>query len=220
MLDMGFEPQIMKTLLDIRPDRQTVMTRWVLVPKYSRNKYWRQIFVRKMTIFGKSFLICTWLFCASVWWSVDPVLQRHLAAWCTSSGHQIHERSVPGLRGDAGSGCKVLQDSDSFIHSFIDTFLDRLIDRLSWLIPRLIDIDEFFDWLNKEYMSNSLRAMIFFCLNWFNHSSIIRLMYSFVLNDLSIFHSRNRCCQFTVDCCLIVGLSFSHAERWNHGQRG
>lgn len=26
MLDMGFEPQIMKILLDIRPDRQTVMT--------------------------------------------------------------------------------------------------------------------------------------------------------------------------------------------------
>lgn len=29
MLDMGFEPQIMKIILDIRPDRQTVMTRWV-----------------------------------------------------------------------------------------------------------------------------------------------------------------------------------------------
>lgn len=27
MLDMGFEPDIRKTLLDIRPDRQTVMTR-------------------------------------------------------------------------------------------------------------------------------------------------------------------------------------------------
>lgn len=26
MLDMGFEPQIRKTLVDIRPDRQTVMT--------------------------------------------------------------------------------------------------------------------------------------------------------------------------------------------------
>jgi ATP-dependent RNA helicase DDX43 len=26
MLDLGFEPQIMKILLDIRPDRQTVMT--------------------------------------------------------------------------------------------------------------------------------------------------------------------------------------------------
>lgn len=28
MLDMGFEPQIRKTLLDVRPDRQTVMTRY------------------------------------------------------------------------------------------------------------------------------------------------------------------------------------------------
>lgn len=27
MLDMGFEPQIRKTLLDVRPDRQSVMTR-------------------------------------------------------------------------------------------------------------------------------------------------------------------------------------------------
>ena len=27
MLDMGFKPQIMKILLDVRPDRQTVMTR-------------------------------------------------------------------------------------------------------------------------------------------------------------------------------------------------
>jgi ATP-dependent RNA helicase DDX43 len=27
MLDMGFEPQIRKILLDIRPDRQTIMTR-------------------------------------------------------------------------------------------------------------------------------------------------------------------------------------------------
>jgi len=26
MLDMGFEPQIRKLLLDIRPDRQTIMT--------------------------------------------------------------------------------------------------------------------------------------------------------------------------------------------------
>ena len=31
MLDMGFEPEIKKVLLDIRPDRQTVMTRLVLV---------------------------------------------------------------------------------------------------------------------------------------------------------------------------------------------
>lgn len=29
MLDMGFEPQIRKTLLDVRPDRQTVMTRYI-----------------------------------------------------------------------------------------------------------------------------------------------------------------------------------------------
>lgn len=29
MLDMGFEPEIKKILLDIRPDRQTVMTRSV-----------------------------------------------------------------------------------------------------------------------------------------------------------------------------------------------
>jgi ATP-dependent RNA helicase DDX43 len=29
MLDLGFEPQIMKLLLDIRPDRQTVMTRYL-----------------------------------------------------------------------------------------------------------------------------------------------------------------------------------------------
>ena len=28
MLDMGFEPQIRKVLLNIRPDRQTVMTRY------------------------------------------------------------------------------------------------------------------------------------------------------------------------------------------------
>lgn len=28
MLDMGFEPQIRKIILDIRPDRQSVMTRW------------------------------------------------------------------------------------------------------------------------------------------------------------------------------------------------
>lgn len=28
MLDMGFEPQIRKVLLDIRPDRQTIMTRY------------------------------------------------------------------------------------------------------------------------------------------------------------------------------------------------
>ncbi len=28
MLDMGFEPQIKKILLDIRRDRQTVMTRY------------------------------------------------------------------------------------------------------------------------------------------------------------------------------------------------
>ena len=27
MLDMGFEPEIKKILLDIRPDRQTIMTR-------------------------------------------------------------------------------------------------------------------------------------------------------------------------------------------------
>lgn len=31
MLDMGFEPQIRKTLYDVRSDRQTVMTRHVLL---------------------------------------------------------------------------------------------------------------------------------------------------------------------------------------------
>ena len=29
MLDMGFEPQIRKTLLGVRPNRQTVMTRYI-----------------------------------------------------------------------------------------------------------------------------------------------------------------------------------------------
>ena len=29
MLDMGFEPEIKKILMDIRPDRQTIMTRSV-----------------------------------------------------------------------------------------------------------------------------------------------------------------------------------------------
>ena len=29
MLDMGFEPEIRKILLDIRPDRQTIMTRYI-----------------------------------------------------------------------------------------------------------------------------------------------------------------------------------------------
>lgn len=29
MLDMGFEPQIRKSLLGVRPDRQTVMTRYI-----------------------------------------------------------------------------------------------------------------------------------------------------------------------------------------------
>ena len=30
MLDMGFEPEIRKILLDIRPDRQTLMTRYTV----------------------------------------------------------------------------------------------------------------------------------------------------------------------------------------------
>lgn len=34
MLDMGFEPQIMKILLDVRPDRQTIMTRSVYLIMY------------------------------------------------------------------------------------------------------------------------------------------------------------------------------------------
>jgi ATP-dependent RNA helicase DDX43 len=34
MLDLGFEPQIMKLLLDIRPDRQTVMTRYLFLLIY------------------------------------------------------------------------------------------------------------------------------------------------------------------------------------------
>lgn len=36
MLDMGFEPQILKILLDIRPDRQTVMTRYTSVFNHRR----------------------------------------------------------------------------------------------------------------------------------------------------------------------------------------
>lgn len=43
MLDMGFEPQIRKTLLDIRPDRQTVMTR------YSRIYFFKQILKYSVT---------------------------------------------------------------------------------------------------------------------------------------------------------------------------
>lgn len=39
MLDMGFEPQIMKIILDIRPDRQTVMTRYERVHMPSLNLY-------------------------------------------------------------------------------------------------------------------------------------------------------------------------------------
>ena len=36
MLDMGFEPQIRKLLLDIRPDRQTVMTSATWPPSVRR----------------------------------------------------------------------------------------------------------------------------------------------------------------------------------------
>ena len=36
MLDMGFEPQIRKLLLDIRPDRQTVMTSATCPPSVRR----------------------------------------------------------------------------------------------------------------------------------------------------------------------------------------
>lgn len=36
MLDLGFEPQIRKTLLDIRPDRQTVMTSATWPPNVTR----------------------------------------------------------------------------------------------------------------------------------------------------------------------------------------
>ena len=34
MLDMGFEPEIRKILLDIRPDRQTIMTRYPIKECY------------------------------------------------------------------------------------------------------------------------------------------------------------------------------------------
>lgn len=34
MLDLGFEPQIRKVLLDIRPDKQTVMTRCIFIYVY------------------------------------------------------------------------------------------------------------------------------------------------------------------------------------------
>ena len=36
MLDMGFEPQIRKVMLDIRPDRQTVMTSATWPPEVRR----------------------------------------------------------------------------------------------------------------------------------------------------------------------------------------
>ena len=39
MLDMGFEPQIMKILLDVRPDRQTIMTRYVTVRLTIKSSY-------------------------------------------------------------------------------------------------------------------------------------------------------------------------------------
>lgn len=34
MLDLGFEPQIRKILIDVRPDRQTVMTRFATIQKF------------------------------------------------------------------------------------------------------------------------------------------------------------------------------------------
>lgn len=46
MLDMGFEPQIRKTLLDIRPDRQTVMTRYTKFDiKIKLKKYYLYIII-------------------------------------------------------------------------------------------------------------------------------------------------------------------------------
>ena len=43
MLDMGFEPEIKKILLDIRPDRQTIMTRQVKSICFSRASFLKQI---------------------------------------------------------------------------------------------------------------------------------------------------------------------------------
>lgn len=42
MLDMGFEPQIRKALIDVRPDRQTVMTRYI---KFIINKQFFKFFL-------------------------------------------------------------------------------------------------------------------------------------------------------------------------------
>lgn len=43
MLDMGFEPQIRKTLLDVRPDRQTVMTRYLESSERVQKMYYQSI---------------------------------------------------------------------------------------------------------------------------------------------------------------------------------
>jgi len=44
MLDMGFEPQIRKTLLGVRPDRQTVMTRYIQVTFFKGSYHQNEIF--------------------------------------------------------------------------------------------------------------------------------------------------------------------------------
>ena len=68
MLDMGFEPEIRKILLDIRPNRQTVMTRLVTRSYNVRThpgKYWNLMRfwkkLRNYPIFGAIFLPCLYL---------------------------------------------------------------------------------------------------------------------------------------------------------------
>lgn len=54
MLDLGFEPQIRKTLLDIRPDRQTVMTRYHYRTVYILRALGQGLPIRNVSLCGVS----------------------------------------------------------------------------------------------------------------------------------------------------------------------
>ena len=88
MLDMGFEPQIRKILLDIRPDRQTVMTRSATVDDIVY-----MYIVCNTTVSIHNFGMHV---------HVHVHVQCNMATGGSSTDNKLHEESLPGFCGLSG----------------------------------------------------------------------------------------------------------------------
>uniref|UniRef100_A0AAQ5X4N7 RNA helicase n=1 Tax=Amphiprion ocellaris TaxID=80972 RepID=A0AAQ5X4N7_AMPOC len=155
MLDMGFEPQIMKILLDIRPDRQTVMTSatWPtgvrrLAKSYLKNPMMVYVGTLDLAVGGNPFIICvTWLLVFG-----DSVYAEYTVLYFSQADDLSSDMCLQGLAVQSLHGDREQCDREEALKDFKESRVRILV--ATDLASRGLDVHDITHVFNFDFPRN------------------------------------------------------------------